>query len=117
MIDTNLKGAWVVAQHAAKRMIHHAGGGSIVNIASILGLRVAGWVAPYAISKAGVVQMTKALALENDSLARMQKIGVKFVTDVDKSGFIKVATPFQDSQAKALGPHAVKILELVRAIQ
>jgi len=62
-------------------------------------------------------QPAKALALENDSLARMQKIGVKFVTDVDKSGFIKVATPFQDSQAKALGPHAVKILELVRAIQ
>ena len=39
-------------------------GGSIVNIASILGLRVAGAVAPYAVSKAVVVQMTKALALE-----------------------------------------------------
>jgi NAD(P)-dependent dehydrogenase (short-subunit alcohol dehydrogenase family) len=39
-------------------------GGSIINIASILGLRVAGAVAPYAVSKAGVVQMTKALALE-----------------------------------------------------
>lgn len=64
VIDTNLKGAWVVAQHAARRMIEHATGGSIVNIASILGLRVAGGVAPYAISKAGVVQMTKALALE-----------------------------------------------------
>ena len=38
--------------------------GSVVNIASILGLRVAGAVAPYAISKAGVIQMTKALALE-----------------------------------------------------
>ncbi|HEX3574532.1 MAG TPA: SDR family oxidoreductase [Rhodopila sp.] len=64
VIDTNLKGAWVVAQHAARRMIHHGVGGRIVNIASILGLRVAGGVAPYAISKAGVVQMTKALALE-----------------------------------------------------
>ncbi|MDR3531571.1 MAG: glucose 1-dehydrogenase [Rhodopila sp.] len=64
VIDTNLKGAWVVAQHAARRMIDNATGGSIVNIASILGLRVAGGVAPYAISKAGVVQMTKALALE-----------------------------------------------------
>jgi NAD(P)-dependent dehydrogenase (short-subunit alcohol dehydrogenase family) len=70
VIDTNLKGAWLVAQHAARRMIHHgtgggaSGGGSIVNIASILGLRVAGGVALYAISKAGVVQMTKALALE-----------------------------------------------------
>ncbi len=64
VIDTNLKGSWVVARHAARRMIHHGQGGSIVNIASILGLRVAGGVAPYAISKAGVVQMTKALALE-----------------------------------------------------
>jgi NAD(P)-dependent dehydrogenase (short-subunit alcohol dehydrogenase family) len=64
VIDTNLKGSWVVARHAARRMIHHGQRGSIVNIASILGLRVAGGVAPYAISKAGVVQMTKALALE-----------------------------------------------------
>ena len=64
VIDTNLKGAWVVAQHAGRRMIHHATGGSIVNIASITGLRVAGGIAPYAISKAGVLQMTKALALE-----------------------------------------------------
>ena len=64
IVDTNLKGAWVVAQHAARRMIHHGVTGSIVNIASILGVRVAGGVAPYAISKAGVVHMTKALALE-----------------------------------------------------
>jgi NAD(P)-dependent dehydrogenase (short-subunit alcohol dehydrogenase family) len=64
VIDTNLKGSWVVAQHAARRMIHHGERGSIVNIASILGVRVAGGVAPYAISKAGVVHMTKALALE-----------------------------------------------------
>ena len=45
-------------------MVAHGAKGSIINIASILGLRVAGSVAPYAISKAGVVQMTKALALE-----------------------------------------------------
>jgi NAD(P)-dependent dehydrogenase (short-subunit alcohol dehydrogenase family) len=64
VIDTNLKGVWLVAQAAAKRMIANKVQGSIVNIASILGLRVAGAVAPYAISKAGVIQMTKALALE-----------------------------------------------------
>jgi NAD(P)-dependent dehydrogenase (short-subunit alcohol dehydrogenase family) len=64
VIDTNLKGAWLVAQHAGQRMVHHSVPGSIVNIASIAGLRVAGGVATYAISKAGVVQMTKALALE-----------------------------------------------------
>jgi NAD(P)-dependent dehydrogenase (short-subunit alcohol dehydrogenase family) len=64
VIDTNLKGAWLTAQSAARRMVAHRSKGSIINIASILGLRVAGAVAPYAISKAGVVQMTKALALE-----------------------------------------------------
>jgi len=39
-------------------------GGSIINIASILGLRQAGNVVPYAVSKAGVIQLTKVLALE-----------------------------------------------------
>jgi NAD(P)-dependent dehydrogenase (short-subunit alcohol dehydrogenase family) len=64
VVDTNLKGVWMVAQAAARRMVDNKVKGSIVNIASILGLRVAGSVAPYAISKAGVIQMTKALALE-----------------------------------------------------
>jgi NAD(P)-dependent dehydrogenase (short-subunit alcohol dehydrogenase family) len=64
VLDTNLKGVWFVAQCAGRRMVAHGVKGSIVNIASILGLRVGGSVAPYAISKAGVVQMTKALALE-----------------------------------------------------
>ena len=64
VLDTNLKGVWLVAQCAGRRMVAQGIRGSIVNIASILGLRVAGAVAPYAISKAGVVQMTKALALE-----------------------------------------------------
>jgi NAD(P)-dependent dehydrogenase (short-subunit alcohol dehydrogenase family) len=64
VIDTNLKGVWLVAQAAGRQMVAHKVKGSIINIASILGLRVAGYVAPYAISKAGVVQMTKALALE-----------------------------------------------------
>jgi NAD(P)-dependent dehydrogenase (short-subunit alcohol dehydrogenase family) len=64
VIDTNLKGVWLVAQAVARRMVVHKVKGSIVNVASILGLRVASSVAPYAVSKAGVVQMTKALALE-----------------------------------------------------
>ena len=64
VVDTNLKGVWLVAQAAARRMVANKVRGSIVNIASILGLRVAGSVAPYAVSKAGVIQMTKALALE-----------------------------------------------------
>ena len=64
VLDTNLKGCWLVATEAARRMVAAKQPGSIINVASILGERVAGGVAPYAISKAGVVQTTKALALE-----------------------------------------------------
>lgn len=64
VLDTNLKGCWLVATEAARHMVAAHKGGGIVNVASILGERVAGGVAPYAISKAGVVQATKALALE-----------------------------------------------------
>ena len=64
ILDTNLKGAWTVAQEAARRMADAKTEGVIVNIASVLGLRVAKGVLPYSVSKAGLVQMTKALALE-----------------------------------------------------
>jgi NAD(P)-dependent dehydrogenase (short-subunit alcohol dehydrogenase family) len=64
VVDTNLKGVWLAAQATARRLVKHGSGGSIVNIASILGLRVAGAVAPYTVSKAAVVQLTKSLALE-----------------------------------------------------
>ncbi len=64
VIDTNLKGAWLVSQQAARRMLQHGVPGSIVNVASILGVRVAGGVAPYAVSKAGLIQLTECLALE-----------------------------------------------------
>ncbi len=63
VIDTNLRGVFLVAQPAARGMA--AGrGGSIVNIASILAHRVSGHLAAYAATKAAVVQMTRALALE-----------------------------------------------------
>jgi NAD(P)-dependent dehydrogenase (short-subunit alcohol dehydrogenase family) len=64
VIDTNLKGAFLTAQGTARLMAAAGRGGSIVNVASILGLRVAAQVAAYAVSKAGVIQMTKVLALE-----------------------------------------------------
>jgi len=69
VIDTNLKGSWLVATEAARRMVASSASGSIINIASILGERVIGGVAPYVISKAGVIQSTKVMALE---LARHQ---------------------------------------------
>jgi len=69
VIDTNLKGCWLVATEAARRLAAANTLGNIINIASILGERVIGGVAPYVISKAGVVQLTKVMALE---LARHQ---------------------------------------------
>ena len=62
VIEVNLNGAWRVAQAAARHMIQHKQGGSIVNIASILGLRVAAQVPSYAASKAALIQLTKAMA-------------------------------------------------------
>jgi hypothetical protein len=64
VIDTNLKGCFLMAQAAARAFRAHGRGGEIINIASVLGLRQAGMVLPYAVSKAGVIQMTKVLALE-----------------------------------------------------
>ncbi|PWJ86583.1 NAD(P)-dependent dehydrogenase (short-subunit alcohol dehydrogenase family) [Pseudaminobacter salicylatoxidans] len=64
VLDTNLKGVFVVAQAVARGMKAAGHGGAIVNIASILGHRVAGNLSAYATSKAGVIQLTRALALE-----------------------------------------------------
>lgn len=64
VVDTNLKGAWLVAQEAARRLVAAGLPGSIVNISSITGERVAGGVAPYCASKAGLIQLTRAMALE-----------------------------------------------------
>jgi NAD(P)-dependent dehydrogenase (short-subunit alcohol dehydrogenase family) len=64
VIDTNLKGVFLVAQASARRMRDQGGGGTIINIASILGLRVAGHLSAYAASKAAVIQLTKSMALE-----------------------------------------------------
>jgi tripartite ATP-independent transporter DctP family solute receptor len=60
---------------------------------------------------------TAAFKLEHEALAKLQKMGVKIVKDVDKSGFQKISKPIQDKLAHDLGPHAVKVLELVRNVQ
>ena len=64
VLDTNLKGCWLVANEAAKRLIAAEAPGSIINITSILGHRVASHVVPYTTSKAALEQLTRALALE-----------------------------------------------------
>ena len=64
MMDTNLDGAWRVAHRATVAMAKAGKGGSVINIASILGLRVGAALSHYAVAKAGVVQLTKAMAME-----------------------------------------------------
>ena len=72
VFDVNVRGAFFVAQEVGKRMIARAQGaapgtftgGRIVNIASMAGLRVLGRIGVYAMSKAAVVHMTRAMALE-----------------------------------------------------
>jgi TRAP-type C4-dicarboxylate transport system substrate-binding protein len=62
-------------------------------------------------------QPAVAFKLEHEAQAKLEKIGVKVVKDVDKSGFAAISKPIQDKLATALGPNAVKVLELVRGIQ
>lgn len=64
VVDTNLKGVWLVSTGAARAWRDAGRPGIVLNIASILGLGVTGSVAAYAATKAGVIQMTAAHALE-----------------------------------------------------
>ena len=64
VMATNLDAVFVLAREAARRMVAAKTGGAIVNTASIAGFGVDKGIAAYATSKAGVVQLTKALALE-----------------------------------------------------
>jgi NAD(P)-dependent dehydrogenase (short-subunit alcohol dehydrogenase family) len=64
VVDTNLKGAWLMAQETAKHMAGMGHGGSIVNIASILGLGGIAQVPAYAASKGGLINLTRAMGVE-----------------------------------------------------
>jgi TRAP-type transport system periplasmic protein len=59
----------------------------------------------------------KAFELEHQSIGKLQAIGVKVVTDVDKTGFVTIATPYLDQLSAGLGPHAVKVQKLIGSIQ
>ena len=75
-----------------------------------------GWVQATA-AEIGKTVPGKAFTLEAESGEKLKKIGVKILDGVDKSGFMKAAEPIQDQLAKELGPHAVKILGMVRAVK
>src|SRR6201982_1938375 len=75
-----------------------------------------GWVQAAA-DEVNKTQPAKAVELEHQSADKLKAIGVKVVTDVDKSGFVAVADPYLDKLAKELGPHAEKVKDLIRAIK
>ncbi|MCZ6592958.1 MAG: glucose 1-dehydrogenase [Alphaproteobacteria bacterium] len=65
VLDTNLKGAWLMAREVGRHMVEHETAGRIVNISSIIGVGTAAKrVLAYSVSKAGLVSLTKTMALE-----------------------------------------------------
>ena len=74
------------------------------------------WVQAAA-AEVGKTEPALALKLEKDSADKLKSLGVKVVENVDKTGFMKAAGPIQDQLAVELGPHAVKILKLVREVK
>jgi NAD(P)-dependent dehydrogenase (short-subunit alcohol dehydrogenase family) len=64
VLATNLDAVWRLSQEAGRRMVKARRAGTIINIASILGMRVAPGEAAYSVAKAGVIQITRALAVE-----------------------------------------------------
>jgi tripartite ATP-independent transporter DctP family solute receptor len=75
-----------------------------------------GWVQAAA-NEVAKTEPALALKLEKDSETKLKTMGVKVVENVDKSGFMKAAQPVQDQLAAELGPHAVKLLKMVRELK
>lgn len=101
VLDTNLDAVWFNAQEAAKRMVKAGTPGTIINIASVLGFRVATTLAAYAVAKAGVVQMTSALALElARHRIRVNAIAPGYIlTEINEAFF---ASPAAEEMIKAI---------------
>jgi tripartite ATP-independent transporter DctP family solute receptor len=75
-----------------------------------------GWVQGAA-DEVNKTQPGRALDLERQSAEKLKSMGVKVVTDVDKSGFITLAQPYLEKLSKELGPHAAKIQQLISAVK
>jgi len=75
-----------------------------------------GWVQAAA-DEVNRTQPARALELEHQSADKLKSMGVKVVTDVDKSGFVNLAEPYLDKLSKELGPHAAKIQQLISAVK
>jgi NAD(P)-dependent dehydrogenase (short-subunit alcohol dehydrogenase family) len=64
VLDTNLKGAWLMAQAFARHLVERGRSGRIVNIASVLGSRTIARLPAYTAAKAGLIHLTHVLAME-----------------------------------------------------
>jgi TRAP-type transport system periplasmic protein len=101
-------------------MTEHEANNSLIWISdktwSSLTAKQKGWVQAAA-DEVAKVQPARALDLEHQSATKLKGMGVKVVTDVDKSGFIAVATPYLEKMSKDLGPHAAKVQQLISAVK
>ena len=89
VLDTNLKGCFLVAQAAARRM-KESGGGSIINISSVLGTEVIGALSTYCASKGGLLQLNRAMALELSRYGiRVNAIAPGYIETPINSDFFK----------------------------
>jgi tripartite ATP-independent transporter DctP family solute receptor len=101
-------------------MTEHEANNSLIWISDKLWQRLTpderAWVLAAA-DEVNKVQPGKALALERESADKLKSMGVKIVTDVDKSGFVSLAEPYSEKLAKELGPHAEKIERLISSLK
>jgi 2-deoxy-D-gluconate 3-dehydrogenase len=85
VVDVNLRGAFLASKEAYSQMVS-AGGGKVINVGSMYSLFGSDWGAPYAASKAGLVQLTKSLAVAwaKDNIQVNAILPGWFVTDLTR---------------------------------
>lgn len=93
VLDTNLRGAFLVARAVARHLVDRGHPGSIINIASVTAFRTAGQLSAYAASKAGLAHLTSVLALEWARYGiRVNAIAPGYIeTDINRSFFASPA--------------------------
>ena len=117
VLDTNLKGAWLMARAVGGQMVAHGEGGRIINIASVLGWRTtAKRVQSYAVSKAGLVSFTETLALElgRDGIL-VNAIGPGYIKTELNKDFSKVRPASASRNARRSAASAIRRTSMARS--